>query len=452
MHGCHIYFLLCMFNSFAFAKPFCRRIKVVLTGGRTAFEDVSLRTGVRCAAWLGDRGRRGRMGSIGVYIFRTTFGAFLLVLISLTSVIWITQALRDVDLMTNRGQTVLVFVGITSLIIPNLVLIIAPVALVMAIGHTLNKLATDSEIIVMNAAGMPPWRLFQPFLAVTIIGAIMISIVSAYVAPEGLRMLRRWLTEVRTDLITNIVQPGRFTTIDRGLSFFIRERQPNGLLVGILLDDRRDPKERVTIIAEKGEIYKSDAGSFILFETGNIQRHEAKQADPSIVQFDRYAFDLSQFSGGPQYVMYSVRERYLWELIWPNVEDPQYKAQPGHFRAEFHDRILAPVYPFAFLVLAYAFLGAPSTTRQSRIWSTVALTLGVVALRLMGFVTSIIGVTVPAIIILQYVLLTATIVACMFAISRGVIIEPPAALISRFTALVAQLKRRIAPATTGAAQ
>jgi MFS superfamily sulfate permease-like transporter len=70
----------------------------------------------------------------------------------------------------------------------------------------------------------------------------------------------------------------------------------------------------------------------------------------------------------------------------------------------------------------------------------------------MGFVTSIIGVTVPAIIILQYVLLTATIVACMFAISRGVIIEPPAALISRFTALVAQLKRRIAPATTGAAQ
>ena len=194
------------------------------------------------------------MGSIGVYIFRTTFGAFLLVLISLTSVIWITQALRDVDLMTNRGQSVFVFVGITSLIIPHLVLIIAPVALVMAIAHTLNRLATDSEIIVMNAAGMPPWRLFRPFLAVTIVGALVITCIGAYVAPEGLRMLRRWLTEVRTDLITNIVQPGRFTSIDRGLSFFIRERQPNGLLVGILLDDRRDEKERVTILAEQGEI------------------------------------------------------------------------------------------------------------------------------------------------------------------------------------------------------
>jgi lipopolysaccharide export system permease protein len=387
------------------------------------------------------------MGSIGVYIFRTTFGAFILVLVSLTGLIWVTQALRDVDLMTNRGQSVFVFVGITSLIIPNLVLIIAPIALVMAIAHTLNKLSTDSEIIVMNAAGMPPWRLFRPFLAVTIVGSIMIAGVSAYVAPEGLRMLRRWLTEVRTDLITNIVQPGRFTSIDRGLSFFIRERQPNGLLVGILLDDRRDEKERVTIIAEQGEIVKNDAGSFILFETGNIQRHEAKQTDPSIVQFDRYAFDLSQFAGGSRVVYYSVRERYLWELISPNPDDPQYKAQPGHFRAELHDRILGPVYPLAFLVLAYAFLGAPSTTRQSRIWSIVAVTVGVVALRLMGFVASIVGVSVPFFIVLQYLLLAATIGFGLFVISRGTIIEPPAALTNRVNTLIEYFRRQVSAMT-----
>ena len=73
------------------------------------------------------------MGSIGRYIFRTTFGAFLLVLVSLTSAIWMTQALRDVDLMTGQGQTILAFIGITSLIIPQLVMVIAPVALVVAV-------------------------------------------------------------------------------------------------------------------------------------------------------------------------------------------------------------------------------------------------------------------------------------------------------------------------------
>ena len=94
------------------------------------------------------------MGAIGRYIFRTTLGAFLVVLVSLTAIIWVTQALRDIDLMTNQGQTILVFVGITGLIVPLLILVIAPLALVIAVAHTLNKLSTDSEIIVMNAAGI----------------------------------------------------------------------------------------------------------------------------------------------------------------------------------------------------------------------------------------------------------------------------------------------------------
>ncbi len=382
------------------------------------------------------------MGSIGVYIFRTTFGAFLLVLVSLTALIWITQALRDFDLMTNRGQTVFAFLGITSLIIPVLLLIIAPLALVVAVAHTLTRLSNDSEIIVMNAAGMSPWRLFRPFLAVAIVTSLSIAAIGAYIAPEGLKMLRRWLTEVRTDLITNIVQPGRFTTIDRGLTFFIRERQPNGLLVGILLDDRRDENARVTILAETGEIIKTENGSFILFETGNIQQHDARKPDPSIVQFDRYAFDLSQFASASNVINYSIRERYLWELIWPSADDAQYKAQPGHFRAELHDRLLGPLYPIAFLVLAYAFLGAPSTTRQSRVWAIVALTCSVVALRLLGFVASIVGVNVPFFIALQYCVLLATIAAGMRAISHGRSVEPPQFAVNSANAAAEFFKRR----------
>jgi lipopolysaccharide export system permease protein len=368
------------------------------------------------------------MGSIGRYIFGATLGAFVLVLVSLTAVIWMTQALRDIDLMTNQGQTILVFVGITGLIVPLLVLVIAPIALVIAVAHVLNKLGTDSEIIVMNGAGMEPWRLFRPFLAVTILVSVLVTSISAYFAPEGLRMLRRWLTEVRTDLVSNIVQPGRFIAIERGLAFHIQERRTNGLLVGLMVDDRRDEKERVTILAERGEILKNDSGSFLVLENGSIQRHDLKQRDPSIVLFDRYAFDLSQFSGGPQEVRYSIRERYLWQLMWPDPNDPQYREQPGQFRAEFHDRILAPVYPFAFTVIAYAFLGAPRTTRQSRAWSIVAVIGGVSALRTAGFVSTVFGVGTPIALAGQYVAVAVALGGGCYAISRGLIIEPPAIL------------------------
>lgn len=365
------------------------------------------------------------MGSIGRYIFRTTFGAFLMVLVGLTSAIWMTQALRDVDLMTSQGQTVLVFIGITSLIIPHLVLVIAPVALVVAVAHNLHKLTTDSEIIVMNGAGMRPWFLLQPFIAVTVVTSLLLASISAYVAPESLRLLRRWLTEVRTDLVSTIVQPGRFVAIEGGLAFNIRERRPNGLLVGILMDDRRDPAQRVTILAEHGEILKNDKGNFLILENGSIQRHELKQRDPNIVVFDRYAFDLSQFSGGPQIIKYSVRERYLWQLWKPDPNDPQYKEQPGQFRAELHDRLLAPVYPLAFVLIAFAFLGAPRTTRQSPAWSVTAVILAVAGLRLIGFASTVFTLKYPYAMLMQYAAVGGTIVACLYAISRGLIIEPP---------------------------
>ena len=154
------------------------------------------------------------MGSIGRYIFRTTLGAFLVICTSVTALMWITQALRDIDLMTNQGQSIFVFIGITGLIVPLLILIIAPIALMIAVAHVLNKLGNDSELIVMNAAGMPPWVIFRPFLAVGIVVSLLVAAISIYVSPWGLRELRRWATEVRADLVSNIVQPGRFTKLE----------------------------------------------------------------------------------------------------------------------------------------------------------------------------------------------------------------------------------------------
>jgi len=382
------------------------------------------------------------MGSIGRYIFRTTFGAFLVVLISLTSAIWLTQALRDVDLMTGQGQTVLAFLGITSLVIPQLILVIGPVALVVAVSHILHKLAGDSEIIVMNGAGMRPWRLLKPFIAVTIITSMMLAVIGAFVAPESLRVLRRWITEVRADLVGNIVQPGRFTPIEAGLAFYIRERRPNGLLVGLLMDDRRDPAQRVTIIAERGEMIKNENGNFLLLGNGSIQRLEAKQRDPNIVVFDRYAFDLSQYSNTNQVIRYSVRERYLWQLFDPDPNDPLFKEQPGQFRAELHERLLAPVYPIAFVLIAFAFLGAPRTTRQSTAWSLTGVILAVAGLRLIGFASTVFTVKFPIAAAVQYLAVAGVMALSLFAISRGLIIEPPAFLTKAADAASQWLARR----------
>ncbi|HZQ12067.1 MAG TPA: LPS export ABC transporter permease LptF [Pseudolabrys sp.] len=384
------------------------------------------------------------MGSISRYIFRTTFGAFLVVLVSLTAVIWVTQALHDFDLVTSQGQTILVFMGITALIIPLLVLVIAPIALLIAVAHVLNKLSTDSEIIVMNAAGMSPWVLFRAFMAVAVVVSIGVACISAYFAPKGLRMLRDWLTEVRANVVSNIVQPGRFTPVENGVTIYIRERRPNGQLAGVFLDDRRNPAERITVTAEYGEVVDNDKGAFLVLKDGILQRHAVDQRDPAMVVFDRNAFDLSQFSGGQQAVQYSIRERYLWQLILPDPTDKFFIEQPGPFRAELHDRLMAPFYPLVFTVIAFAYLGAPRTTRQSRTLSMVGAVGGVAVIRLVGFASSVFGATIPWMLALQYIAAAIAFVFGLWVIRRGVILEPPAFIANTIAALTERFTRRFA--------
>jgi lipopolysaccharide export system permease protein len=384
------------------------------------------------------------MGSINRYIFRATLGAFVIVLVSLTAVIWVTQALRDIDIMTSQGQTILVFVGITGLIIPLLVLVIAPIALLIAAAHVLNKMSNDSEIIVMNAAGMSPWVVFRAFMAAALVVSLLVGVIGAYFAPKGLRMLRDWLTEVRANVVSSIVQPGRFTAIENGVTIHIRERRPNGQLAGIFLDDRRNPNERITILAEIGELLDNASGTYLVLQKGVVQRYEVGQRDPAMVAFDRYAFDLSQFSGGAQSVRYSIRERYLWQLLFPDPKDQFYIEQPDQFRAELHDRLIAPLYPLAFVVIAYAYLGAPRTTRQSRTLSMLGAIGGVALLRLIGFASTVFGAAAPWMLSLQYFAMAIAFATGLYVIRRGLILEPPAFITDWLTAITERVSRRFA--------
>jgi lipopolysaccharide export system permease protein len=381
------------------------------------------------------------MGSIDKYIFRTTLVSFALVLVSLTGVIWITQALRGIDLMTSQGQTILTFLGITSLVIPSLVWIISPIALMIAISHTLNKLATDSEIIVMNAAGFSPFRLFYPFFYATCVVAVLVAFIAAYLAPDGLRRIKQWDAEITADVLTNILQPGRFAQLDQNLTIRIRERQPGGLLVGIFIDDRRDPKERVSIVADHGTVVKGDSGSFLILEDGNLERFEVDKRDPALVAFARYGFDMSKFSNQGHDVALGIRERYIWELLSPPADDPIFTQLPGQFRAELHDRFMSPIYPFAFAALTFAFLGAPRTTRQSRNFSIGGSILAVFGLRMVGFACSVLAVKTPIAAVVQYLMLLAAIGIGLWIIIWGVVIEPPAALIEAINKSNARLLR-----------
>jgi lipopolysaccharide export system permease protein len=284
----------------------------------------------------------------------------------------------------------------------------------------------------MNAAGMSPGHLCRPFLAVGFLVSLLVAAIAAYGSPKSLRVMNQWLSEIRADLVTHIVQPGRFVSLAGGtLTLHIRERLPNGELLGIFIDDQRDPKERTTFLAEQGDIRTGESGTFLLLAIGSVQRQKAGDRDPNIVQFDQYAFDLSRLSPGNQSTQkYSARETYLWELFSQSPDDASRSERPEQMRAELHDRILAPLYPFVIAVLTFAYLGPPRTTRQGRTTSVLFAIGAVTILRGSGFVGVLAAVRSPAALIAPYTMVLVALCFGYWVISREVVFEAPAFLMA----------------------
>jgi len=318
------------------------------------------------------------------YIFRQAAGSVLMILASLTGVVWIALALRQLNLVTAQGQETWLFIKMTLLALPNLMALIAPIALLVSIIQVLNRLNGDSELIVTTAGGGTVWTIARPLLALALLISIAVSLVNHFAMPWSLKLLRNYVIQVRTDLISQVIQPGRFSTPENNLTFHIRDRDLAGTLHGLVMHDARDEKSISTYLAERGHLIKQDGGGYLVMEKGHILRRP-KSGDPvQIIAFESYAVDLARFEAKEQGGDLKPRERYYDELVNPAADDVIAVKQKGLLRAELHERFSSALYPFAFVLIAVAFIGHAQTTRQNRIQAIIAAFLVATGIRLGG--------------------------------------------------------------------
>lgn len=327
------------------------------------------------------------MGILSRYIFRQTAGALVLIVLSLTGVVWIAVALRQLELVTNQGQDITRFLGITLLAIPSMMALIAPIALLISAIHVLNKSSGDSELIVMTAGGMPVWGLLKPLGFLAVLVALGVSLVNHVVGPWTQVRLRDELTEVRTDLMSSILQPWRFTSPEPRLTLHIRDRSPAGELLGLMMHDGRDQKQVVTYLAERGRIINQGPVAYLRMEKGNIVRKLAEDPVPQVIVFDSYVVDLSQLeqrTDNPGGGVARPRERSTYDLLTLDPKDPREAPQAKKALGELHERLSSPLYAFAFVAIVVAAMGQAQTTRQNRTQALIWAFALAVAARVSG--------------------------------------------------------------------
>ena len=321
------------------------------------------------------------MKEITRYVLRQLIEATLFVTLALTGVVWLSQSLRFVDLIINRGLPFFTFVYLTFLLLPSFLAVILPVALFCAVVYTYHRLTVDSEIVVLRSAGLSDFALMKPALIMAGIVVALSYTITLYLQPAGFREFKDRQYVIRADFSRILLREGSFNNLGDGLTVYIRERLANGEVLGILVHDNRDRAAPVTMMAERGVLLNSPDGPFLSLFKGNRQEMNKDRGKLSLLYFDRHNVDLSDLidAQGPRWR--EPRERYLNELF-REPQDGGERVYRHELRGEGHARLVSPLYSLVMTLIALVSLLGGEFNRRGRAGRLIVT--GVIAVAFQG--------------------------------------------------------------------
>ena len=341
-----------------------------------------------------------RLPRLSLYLLGQLLGPTALFTFLLTAVIWLTQSLRLLDLVINRGQSAPTFLYLTVLVLPGLLVLILPIAFFAGTLFALSKLNTDSELVVMSAAGFSRLQIAVPvFISAAIVMALTYAC-GLYLMPAGQRAMKDKVVDIRADIGAALLNEGEFNTPASGLTVFIRELNSDGTIRGVFVHDNRDKAHPVTYLAESGQLAQTPLGARLIMDDGTIEVAGGGGAQLQVLKFQRYVFDLDQFAGPARATDRATSERYLSELFNP---DPHLAPRIRNaYIAEGHNRLSQPLYCIVFALIALAAILRGSRARGANALRIAVAIAAVAAVRIAGYGVPGLAIADPLLNVLFY--------------------------------------------------
>ena len=324
------------------------------------------------------------MTGITRYVLRQLTVGMIFVSVALACVIWLTQSLRFVEMIVNKGLSLGTFLSLTLLLMPSFLVVIIPIALFAVVLFTYNKLTSDRELVVMRSAGLSHWALARPALILGLASMAVGFALSLWIIPRTMDSFHEMQWAIRNDISGLLLQEGSFNKFGDGVTVDVRSRSSNGELLGLLVHDRRIPAKPVTLVAERGALVYTEVGPRILMVNGNRQQLERDTGRLSLLYFDSYTVDFAAATGANGARARDAREQPLSVLLAAN-ETTLGPAEYRRAKVELHQRLTSPLYSLGFVVVALASLLPASFNRRGQggqILLAVGLMVGMEALAL----------------------------------------------------------------------
>jgi lipopolysaccharide export system permease protein len=227
------------------------------------------------------------------YILRQLIAAFAFFVLIFTGVVWLTQAVRLIDTVVASGQSARVFLEFSALVLPQVFVIVLPLSGMGGALYALNRLYTDSELIVMMGAGLGPTAMLRPVAIFGALIAIAMAIVLNLLIPRSGAILADRTREIRSDLANALIVERQFLHPAEGLTLFITDTSREGEMAGIFLNDQRDLERVVTYSAQRAMLLREGMEARLVMLEG-VALSVGRNDQLTAVRFDQFVFDLSE--------------------------------------------------------------------------------------------------------------------------------------------------------------
>ena len=322
------------------------------------------------------------MNLIERYLLRQLVGPTLLAIAALAALIMLSTTLGNLDVI-GQGQSPLILIKISLLAMPKLISPVLPVALFVAALITLNRLHTEQEIVVCFASGMSIWKVIAPAMRTATVFTLIALFLNLWLAPLADRVMRNELFRIRTDLAASMIHVGQFNSPAAGLTVYAQDLDQGGAFHNVFMFQEKEGGGDSTFIAARGKMAKRNGQPVMLLLDGSNQEISAAGV-LNYLKFDEYTVDLAPYLASDQIIQYKIADRYLHELVYPDLTQKWERKNRKALLAEAHGRLSAPLYNLAFVAMALAAVIGGPFSRLGYIPRIMSVSAAAAGTRLLG--------------------------------------------------------------------
>lgn len=293
------------------------------------------------------------------YIIKNILPSLVIIIFSITNLVWITQILKFLYLI-DKGVKAGHFLNLIILVIPSLLFILLPFATIIAVIYTYIYLSERRQIIILQNLGLTNIQLASPALFVAVIVTMFSYYISTSLLPSSYSKLKSNLNVIKNNYASNIMDEKTFNTVSQDLTIYFDKKLANNIMTGLIIFDNRKADNQAILFAESGK-FKIYNGNYVFILKNGIRQLYDDNNNLTNLSFESLIVELVNNDAKKlvqDEVNRDINEYYIDELLTPS--NKLSKQRQIKLIAEGHQRLIWPIYNFVLVFLTLAvFLKQP---------------------------------------------------------------------------------------------